>query len=162
MAVSRLQTFGFLMNKKWTIKYKVQRAKVLTEIKYFRYKVKMKLGIKIIGYGRNDGVIFYKLLKKYNLPKFCMMVVAVDENLEVADLNHIHESGLRINKNDYLSIIVNPDAKQVKMIVGQNMRSIISNVDKTEIEKQMQQKMDAGEIFAAVERGMKNIKLHFT
>jgi len=145
--------------KLWKLKYKFWQTKLIQEYKYLIYKTKAVLGIKTLGYDKFSGLILIRLLKRYKPSIYSMDIVSISDNLESVDLEYVHDYGLRLDKKEYLSIILNPNNKQVKIVVGNNLKQYINNSTKSEIEKIMQSKITEGEIIAGLESGMKKIKM---
>lgn len=145
-----------LMNH-WKIKYNVLKVKFTTEWKYVTYRLKSRFGIKTIGYEKSHGLILIKLLDRYKPRVYSVHVTSTKSNLDLIDLQSIHDYGIRLNKADYLSIILNQNDLQVKVVTGEKLRTYIEESTETEIEKAMQEKIEAGEILAGLELGIKRI-----
>lgn len=139
----------------WKIKYRSFIVKIKTEIVFVSYKLKNIIGFKTVGYGSNEALILFKLLKKHQLPIFSMSITKVNKPIESYNLDELHESGLRTNKNDRMSIIFNPKQKQVKIFIGSSLTPYISN--KNKIEEEMQKEMNKNHILKAMENGMMKI-----
>jgi len=141
------------MNK-WKIKILVLKAKIRMSQMYYNYKLKSFLGIKSFGFQKGYGLILTKFLEKYKLPIYSMNIARIEEDLNNTNLNEIHKSGIRLNKDDYLSIIINTELKQSYIICGDNLKNYLPRLKQIEISKVIQSKMKEGEILKALEIGI--------
>ena len=71
-----------------------------------------------------------------------MSISRVEEDLSHSDLNAIHDSGIRLNKTDYLTIIINTELKQSFLVVGNNLLQYLPKVEQKKIESTMQSKFE--------------------
>ncbi|AXT51121.1 hypothetical protein D1818_09885 [Aquimarina sp. BL5] len=144
------------------IKWNSYKVKFLIELKYLNYKLREVLGLKTIGYNKYNTLVLFKLLKKYELPFYSMHVVTTNQDLRTANLEEIHDYGLRLEKEEYLSIITNMQDEQVRIVVGENMSSLINDFQKSEIENLVQKRVSDGEILAGLEEGMKQVYFYIS
>lgn len=144
------------MNK-WTLKFMVLKTNFIMNQLYITYRLKSILGISTVGFKQNYGLILIRLLKKYKLPIYSMSISRVEEDLSHSDLNAIHDSGIRLNKTDYLTIIINTELKQSFLVVGNNLLQYLPKIEQTAIESTMQSKMRENRIIEAMEIGMSQI-----
>lgn len=144
------------------IKWNSYKVKLLIEMKYLVYKLKKTLGLRTIGYNKYNSLVLFKLLKKYELPFYSMHVAMTDQDLSNSNLEEIHDYGLRLEKEEYLSFIANTQNGQVRIVVGKNIKSFISDFQKSEIENQVQNRFNNGEIIAGLEEGMKRVYFYIS
>ncbi|QHI38579.1 hypothetical protein IMCC3317_39730 [Kordia antarctica] len=78
------------------------------EFEYFKYRIKTFFGFKTIGFEEPVSLVAFKLLKKYKLSKFSMGISNYSKNLNTINLDKAHGASLRINRDNHLSIILNP------------------------------------------------------
>ncbi|WP_298517816.1 hypothetical protein [uncultured Kordia sp.] len=142
----------------WKLKYTVFKIKVLQKIQYFIYKLKSAVGIKKIGFKKFDSLVIMELLNQYKPDLFTMNVVSIQDNLDTANLEVIHDQGIRLDKSDYLSIILNLKKRQVRIVKGKNLNKYIDDSMESEIVKEMQSKITTGEIIFGLHLGMKRIQ----
>lgn len=141
----------------WKIRYNLLKIKLITELEYLKYKIKTFFRVKTVGFDEPVSLVAFKLLEKYKLSKFSTGISNYSKNLNTIDLDKAHGASLRINRDNHLSIILNPKEKQLKLVVGENMSCYINEVSKQEIEDEMLQYIQKNEILAGLEIGMEKI-----
>lgn len=146
----------------WKLKYHTIRVKLITEWQLLKYRVKTFLGFKTVGFEEPFNLVAFKLLKKYELPKFTMSITNYPKSLEAYNLEEEHASALRINGEDCLTIHLSPKEKQVKLTIGKNIRGHISNESQLAIENKMMQYVSKNEILSGLEIGMIKIRQNIT
>ncbi|WP_298541416.1 hypothetical protein [uncultured Aquimarina sp.] len=144
------------------IKWNSYKVKFLIELKYLHYTLREVLGLKTIGYNKYNNLVLFKLLKKYELPFFSMHVATTNQDLRISNIEEIHDYGLRLEKEEYLSFITNMQDGQVRIVVGESMSSFINDFQKSEIENLVQKRFSNGEILAGLEEGMKQVYFYIS
>ena len=139
-------------------KYTLFKINVLKKVCYFAYRIKSAFGIRTIGFKDLDTLVLMELLTRYKPDLFSVSVASVKDDLDTVDLDVIHDKGIRYDKADYLSIILNAKDRQVRIVKGENLNNYISDTVESKIVKTMQHKVSNGEIFLGLHLGIKQLQ----